>query len=122
VESPLKVGIGDPRALPNLLDAIAHDFALSVRRAAAKGLGFIHWEWLPEAERPAPQTQVLDALCTAITDEEWVVRYATVMGLEALARQAPQHQGAIAQCWAEHLPNEPEIAVRARIFRAQTRI
>ena len=32
-------GIGDPRSLPQLLDTAKNDFALSVRRAAAKGLG-----------------------------------------------------------------------------------
>ena len=32
-------GIGDPRGLNTLLDAAKNDFALSVRRAAARGLG-----------------------------------------------------------------------------------
>jgi phycocyanobilin lyase subunit beta len=35
-------GIGDPRGLNTLLDAAKNDFALSVRRAAARGLGTIH--------------------------------------------------------------------------------
>ena len=40
-------GIGDPRGLVTLLGAATADFALSVRRAAAKGLGSMKWHWFP---------------------------------------------------------------------------
>ena len=55
-------GIGDPRALLLLLDTAQNDFALSVRRAAARGLGTIRWELMDESEVPAAQAAVLDVL------------------------------------------------------------
>lgn len=77
-------GIGDPRALNILLEAAAEDFALSVRRAAARGLGTILWDKMPQLEVPATQRRVLDTLIKVCEDPEWVVRYAAVSGLEAL--------------------------------------
>jgi phycocyanobilin lyase beta subunit len=76
--------IADPRALNILLEA-AGDFALSVRRAAVKGLGSLHWQALPPTEAAAGQRQALSTLLSALADPEWVVRYATVVGLETLA-------------------------------------
>ncbi|NEO27753.1 MAG: HEAT repeat domain-containing protein, partial [Kamptonema sp. SIO4C4] len=38
--------IGHPHALDNLLEAASSDFALSVRRAATKGLGSLQWSKL----------------------------------------------------------------------------
>lgn len=79
-------GIGDPRGFYTLLDAATTDFALSVRRAAARGLGLMQWQWFPEALLAMAQQQALAALLkTAAHDEEWVVRYAAIVGLQALA-------------------------------------
>lgn len=79
-------GIGDPRGFYTLLDAATTDFALSVRRAAARGLGLIQWRWFPDALREIAQQQALEALTHAAQqDEEWVVRYAAIVGLQALA-------------------------------------
>ncbi len=77
--------IGDPRALPVLLDTAAGDFALSVRRAAVRGLGHLNWEIMPVEQAKLAQTQALTVLLQSTTDPEWVVRYAAVVGLEALA-------------------------------------
>lgn len=77
--------IGDPRALPVLLDTAAGDFALSVRRAAARGIGCVNWEQMPDDRRVAAQTQVMTVLMQAADDPEWVVRYAAVVGLQTLA-------------------------------------
>lgn len=77
--------IGDPRALPVLLETAKGDFALSVRRAAARGLGTIRWALLPAEQVTASQRAVLDVLTDATADPEWVVRYAAVAGLQTLA-------------------------------------
>ena len=79
-------GIGDPRALL-LLDTAQNDFALSVRRAAARGLGTIRWELMDEAEVPAAQAAVLDVLLGTLGDGEWVVRYSGISGVERLMMQ-----------------------------------
>jgi len=80
-------GIGDPRALLLLLDTAQNDFALSVRRAAARGLGTIRWELMDEAEVPAAQAAVLDVLLGTLGDGEWVVRYSGISGVERLMMQ-----------------------------------
>lgn len=77
--------IGDPRALPVLLDTAKGDFALSVRRAAARGLGTINWALLSPDRVAVSQKEVLDVLTNATADPEWVVRYAAVAGLQTLA-------------------------------------
>ncbi|MEB3290194.1 MAG: HEAT repeat domain-containing protein [Leptolyngbya sp.] len=77
--------IGDPRALDILLDTATGDFALSVRRAAAKGLGHLHWNLLPPDQVAEAQALSLKALIQGTEDPEWVVRYAAVVGLQALA-------------------------------------
>lgn len=77
--------IGDPRALDILLDTATGDFALSVRRAAAKGLGHLNWDLLPVDQVAQAQAQSLQALTQGTEDPEWVVRYAAVVGLQALA-------------------------------------
>ena len=80
-------GIGDPRALLLLLDTAQNDFALSVRRAAARGLGTIRWELMDESEVPAAQAAVLDVLLGTLGDPEWVVRYSGISGVERLMMQ-----------------------------------
>ena len=77
--------IGDPRALPVLLETAKGDFALSVRRAAARGLGSIDWSRLPVDQVASRQADVLEVLVQAAVDPEWVVRYAAVAGIQSLA-------------------------------------
>lgn len=112
-------GIGDPSALDLLLKAAVSDFSQSVRRAAAKGLGSILWSKLPESEVIPAQKKVLKTLLLATEDGEWVVRYAAVVGLEALSNTLSQTQpellSEIAIAFQKLIDNEPEAAIRARI-------
>lgn len=77
-------GIGDPRSLSLLLDTAQNDFALSVRRAAARGLGTIKWEQMDDDDVPAAQSKVLQVLLEICCDPEWVVRYSAIAGVERL--------------------------------------
>ncbi len=77
-------GIGDPRSLSLLLDTAQNDFALSVRRAAARGLGTIKWEQMASGEVMQAQAQVLQVLLVICGDPEWVVRYSAITGVERL--------------------------------------
>lgn len=112
-------GVGDPSALDLLLDAASTDFSLSVRRAAAKGLGFIKWSKLPELERLPAQTKVLKTLLLASGDSEWVVRYATVVGLQALCatvvEDRPEFGKRIVTRFEEILQTDSEVVVSARV-------
>ena len=78
-------GIGDPRALSILLDTAKNDYALSVRRAAARGLGTVRWHLVPPQELGDRQQAVLETLTQVSQDPEWVVRYAAIAGLQSLA-------------------------------------
>lgn len=114
-------GIGDPRAFDLLLETAKNDFALSVRRAAARGLGCLRWEEMPSDRRVAAQTAAMAALIFVCQDPEWVVRYAAIVGLEALALKAKQTtitQNVLAQL-QEIAATDPEIAICARIWQAQ---
>jgi phycocyanobilin lyase subunit beta len=111
-------GIGDPRSISLLLDTAANDFALSVRRAAAKGLGSIHWELMAAddvAEAQGKCAQVLLGLCD---DPEWVVRYSAIAGLESLGQAAGQLKERLQQV----VEQDVEIAVQARARLALQRI
>lgn len=77
-------GIGDVRGLAVLEDALATDVGPSVRRAAARGLGGLDlWDLDPHA-RQQVRERALRALEAGSGDGEWVVRYAVVVGVEAL--------------------------------------
>jgi phycocyanobilin lyase beta subunit len=111
-------GIGDPRALDLLLNTATTDFSLSVRRAATKGLGIIKWDKLPPSEIDAAQLKVWETLCVICNDGEWVVRYATVVALEALAKTVKNLKfdllNNIKNKLEEMLNNDVEIVVKAR--------
>ena len=82
-------GIGDPRGLDLIVETAAEDFSLSVRRAAARGLGAIQWERLTAAERHDGQVKVTNTLLKVVRDDpEWVVRYGGVVGLQGVAAAA----------------------------------
>jgi phycocyanobilin lyase beta subunit len=119
-------GIGDPRALDLLLDAASNDFSLSVRRAAAKGLGNIRWLQLPVEEILPAKTKVLDILLLVSRDVEWVVRYGAVVGLQSLltatAATLPDFQRQIFERLGEMLEIEPELVVRVRVQLALQQI
>lgn len=102
-------GIGDPRGQRLLLDAAANDFSLSVRRAAARGLGNIRWHKIPDHERDDAMMQSQTVLLQVTHDDEWVVRYAAVVGLEALALQLSESEKVIKRLI--HLQQNDETAV-----------
>ena len=105
--------IKHPQALDILLDAATSDFSLSVRRGAAKGLGELRWdELLPEARERA-QKQVLEALKTVAKDEEWIVRYAAIVGLESLVKNAFAEE--IREYLQQRLGVEADLTVRSRM-------
>lgn len=86
-------GIGDPRGLDLILETAAEDFSLSVRRAAARGLGIIQWEKLADDERQTAQTRARDTLLRVVkNDPEWVVRYGAVVGLQGVGTAAIVHR------------------------------
>lgn len=112
-------GIGDPAALDLLLKAAVTDFSQSVRRAAAKGLGSILWSKLPADQIAPAQQKVLDTLLLATEDGEWVVRYAAIVGLEALsstlAQSQPELLSKITDRLQQLIDSDSEVAIRARI-------
>ncbi|OIP68346.1 MAG: phycocyanobilin lyase [Oscillatoriales cyanobacterium CG2_30_44_21] len=120
-------GIGDPRGLVTLLGVATADFALSVRRAAVKGLGSIKWNWFPDELREVAQEEALEALLFVVQqDEEWVVRYAAVVGLEALMLPIANHnllwRSAVQAQFNTMSDHDQVLAVRGRVWLAQQRL
>lgn len=115
-------GIGDPRGLEILLDAAANDFALSVRRAAARGLGTICWELMPAEQVLDAQIRAVKTLLQASQDPEWVVRYAAAGALQALAGAATVQPDWLTEVLAqleEIAQSDETLAVRARAVLAK---
>lgn len=111
-------GIGDPLALDLLLEAAISDFSQSVRRAAAKGLGTIVWSKLSPEIALSAQQKVLQTLLQACEDGEWVVRYAAVVGMEALAKTLlvtqPELVPKITEKFQKIIQSDRELAICAR--------
>lgn len=106
--------IGDPRALDVLITAAVTDFAPSVRRAAAQGLGNLDWHQLNSPHRETALKKALETLLLISQDSEWSIRYAAVVGLQALA-QIPDLQPPIHTRLQQMLTTEDEKAIRARV-------
>jgi phycocyanobilin lyase subunit beta len=119
-------GIGDPQALELLLDAAQNDFALSVRRAAARGLGTLHWDELPPEAVAPTQARVIETLMAVSQDYEWIVRYAAITGLQELAiANAISNPDLTRQILAHCdrlVEQDDNLAVVARIWLAQKEI
>ena len=118
-------GIGDPRGLEILLDAAANDFALSVRRAAARGLGTICWELMPAEQVLDAQIRAVKTLLQASRDPEWVVRYAAAGALQALAVAATVQPDWLTEVLAqleEIAQSDETLAVRARAVLAKEKL
>jgi len=120
-------GIGDPRGLVTLLGAATADFALSVRRAAARGLGTMKWQWFPADLLEIAQEEALDALLfVAQQDDEWIVRYSAVVGLQSLAiaisEQNLDWRSQIHAQFEQMTSNDDSWAVRARACWAQQQL
>ena len=111
-------GVGDVRALDLLIDAALRDFSLSVRRSAARGLGYLNWETVDKEHQDELQTQVLEALLMVSHDDEWVVRYSAIAGLEGLAPSLSSRLGShlvrIRERLTEMVLKDEEIAIKAR--------
>ena len=117
-------GIGDPRGLEVLLDAAANDFALSVRRAAVRGLGTICWELMPAEQVLEAQIRAVKTLLQASQDPEWVVRYAAAGGLQALAGAAvkPDWLAEVSARLDEIVDRDETTSVRVRAMLAKQRL
>jgi phycocyanobilin lyase subunit beta len=119
-------GIGDFRALDTLLEAAKNDFSLSVRRAAARGLGTLRWHQVPPEQVESVHTQVLEALLLIAQDPEWVVRYAAVTSLETLAMiiaiTSPEQVSHITERFQQMIDTDADIGVRTRVRLAQQQI
>ena len=116
-------GIGDPRSLVTLLGAATADFSLSVRRAATRGLGAMKWCWFPEQLLPIAQEEAMEALLfVAQQDEEWVVRYAAIVGLQSLAIEVtathPDWRLQMLAQFEQQMVQDEAWAVRARACMA----
>ncbi|WP_347239562.1 HEAT repeat domain-containing protein [Microcoleus sp. FACHB-68] len=115
-------GIGDPRGIDLLISAAETDFALSVRRAAARGLGNLQWVGLSSEQVCNDQERAYNTLTKVCEDPEWVVRYAGIVGLQGLASAVPADRPA----WFSQLlaqlqqmaQADAELVVRARAVLA----
>lgn len=114
--------IADPRALDVLVTAAASDFAPSVRRAAAKGLGNLHWHNLKPEQVQDAQAKALDTLTQVSQDGDWANRYAAVVGLHTLATHAAQTLEPIQTRLEQMLSSETEKAVLARVLLAKQQL
>jgi phycocyanobilin lyase beta subunit len=85
------------------MEAAQHDFALSVRRAAARGLGTVHWDELSPEQASVAQVNASEVLIGLGQDHEWVVRYAAIAGLQTLAQATADTQPALVATILTHL-------------------
>ncbi len=119
-------GIGDPKALTLLMETAKDDYALSVRRAAARGLGTIRWHLVKPSQMGAQQRQVVETLTQVVQDPEWVVRYAAIAGLQSLAESLtatqPQMVPPMLKTLEAIAQQDQELSVRARAKMAQQQL
>ncbi|MTJ12665.1 HEAT repeat domain-containing protein [Anabaena sp. UHCC 0187] len=106
--------ISDPRALDILISTTLTDFAPSVRRAAAKGLGNLQWQKLDISASQIAINRALETLLFICEDTDWSIRYAAIVGLQALAKVAIVQSPIFAKLQLM-LTNDTEKAVRARV-------
>ena len=109
--------IADPRVLELFIQSATTDFAPSVRRSAAKGLGTLQWERLNPQAYPGQQ-QAMQTLLSITSDEDWSIRYAAIVGLQALAK-IPQLTVQIKSHFELQIQTESDAGVRSRINWAQ---
>ncbi len=106
--------IGDPRAIPILLNCAETDFSPSVRRAAIKGLGKIHGEWAEIIDYPA----ILATLQSMLKDHDWSIRYAAIVALDAIGKVSHVIADRAIALLESSKTHEPDLAVRARMEMA----
>ena len=107
--------IGDPITLPTILHCATSDFAPSVRRAAIKGLGTMHWEW---AEVDIDYAAILDTLKAMLRDKDWSIRYAAIVALDALTKLNHNVSNRAIAILEANSNQEPDLSVRFRIQKA----
>ncbi len=119
--------IASGQSLEVLIKAATTDFAPSVRRAAAKGLGNLRWETLPSndphhdpsdpnnANQSEAQRRVFTALSSLCSDGDWSIRYAGVAGLQALATRVKELEQTVVDFLNQYQHQESDRSVRARI-------
>lgn len=110
--------IADPRALDLLIESAATDFAPSVRRGAAKGLGTLQWQQLPPEQVYPAWQRAMQTLLSISSDADWAIRYAAVVGLQALA-SIPELTAQISSHFDRQRQIESDGGVRSRINWAQ---
>ena len=89
-----------------------------MRRAATKGLGGLHWSKLSVEQRSPAAEQALQTLLSVSQDPDWSIRYAAVVGLQALATTS-HLKAQIESQLQQIIQTEPDQAVRARVRLAQ---
>lgn len=111
----------DPRGLPVLQRAVDQDIGPSVRQAAAHGLGRLQFS---AEQRPDGLLQCLESLETGLEDNEWSVRYAAVVSLQALmdGTLAPEMRARINGLLQERRSGDDTLAVRLRALHALERL
>lgn len=82
------------------------------------------WHWFPENLLEIAQAEALEALLfVAQQDEEWVVRYSAVSGLQSLADAIalthPEWRSQIESQFEQMATNDKNLTVRARVWMAQ---
>jgi len=114
-------GIGDGRGLDLLEEALQGDIGPSVRRAAARGLGQLRLGTLEPESRVPVWERCLGALERGSQDDEWVVRYAVVVGLESLGRSphGPRPTPPTLMACLERLAQAAQEAIPVVRLRAQ---
>lgn len=107
--------IASLQSLEVLTKAAITDFAPSVRRAAAKGLGNLQWQDLPELEQADTQQQVFTALTSLCESGDWSIRYAGIVGLQALGMRNQALGQTVGDFLVQYQHREQERSVQARI-------
>lgn len=77
------VQLAHPDSFDTFVWGLTEDFAPSVRRASAKGLGILK------------DHRAIPVLLSVIADPDWAVRYAVVMGLESFVQDPAVQQALI---------------------------
>jgi len=76
-------------------------------------MGQLRWDVLPPEARETAQSKVFETLKTVATDEEWIVRYAAIVGLESLAKQV--FTAEIQEYLQQQQEAESDLTARSRI-------
>jgi phycocyanobilin lyase beta subunit len=110
--------IGDPKALPILLNCAKTDFSPSVRRAAIKGLGKIHGEWVEMID----YSEVLMTLQSMLKDQDWSIRYAAIVALDGLGKLSHGISTKAIALLESSKTHESDLTVKSRMEMALFRV